>query len=62
MRPPATVTLHDTLRVALERMRVESVRELPVIDDAGRIVGFVDEGALAHVYLSARPPASTRTA
>ncbi len=51
MRPPVTVTVQDSLRSALERMHNESVRELPVVDDAGRVVGFIDEGALAHLYL-----------
>ncbi len=60
MRPPATVTTHHTLRIALERMRLEGVRELPVVDDDGRVIGFVDEGALAQIYLASLPPASTR--
>jgi CBS domain-containing protein len=61
MRPPVTITVRDTLRRALERMRSEQVRELPVVDDENRVIGFVDEGALAHLYLRATPgPPSSR--
>jgi CIC family chloride channel protein len=63
MRPPVTVTASDTLRRALEKMRAEGVRELPVVDAERRVVGFVDEGALAQLYLKSSPasPSSTRT-
>jgi chloride channel protein, CIC family len=56
MRPPVTVTVHDSLRRALQKMRTEGVRELPVVDDEDRVIGFIDEGALAHVYLDSVPP------
>ncbi len=56
MRPAVTVTVHDSLRRALQKMRVEGVRELPVVDDQDRVIGFIDEGALAHVYLDHSPP------
>jgi chloride channel protein, CIC family len=61
MRPAVTVTVHDSLRRALQKMRAEGVRELPVVDDDERVVGFIDEGALAHVYLDHVPaPPSSR--
>lgn len=56
MRPGVMVTQSDTLRRAFEKMRTERVRELPVVDDDEKIIGFIDEGALAHVYLSTTPP------
>jgi CIC family chloride channel protein len=55
MRPPVTVGTREPLRRALERMRAERVRELPVVDDDMRVVGFVEEGALAHLYLASSP-------
>jgi CIC family chloride channel protein len=61
MRAATTVSVHDTLRRALERMHAENVRELPVLDDSDRVLGFVNEGALAHLLLSAAPPAPTST-
>lgn len=61
MRPPATVTTRDSLRRALEKMHAEGLRELPVVDDEQHVIGFIDEGALAHLYLTVTPPpASTR--
>lgn len=62
MRPPVTVTTRDSLRRALEKMHAEGVRELPVVDDEQHVIGFIDEGALAHLYLTVTPPppASTR--
>jgi CIC family chloride channel protein len=61
MRPSVPLTVRDTLRRALERMRVEGVRELPVLDDNDRVTGFIDEGALAHFYLTSTPtPPSSR--
>jgi chloride channel protein, CIC family len=53
MRPPVGVLLHEPLRKAFETMRAEGIRELPVLDAEGRVVGFIDEGSLAHAYLRA---------
>ncbi len=61
MRPPLGVTLDTALRSALELMRAEGVRELPVLDADRRVVGFIDEGAVARAYLrAADAPRSTR--
>ena len=30
-----------------------TLRELPVVDDAGRVIGFLDEADIAQVYVSA---------
>jgi CIC family chloride channel protein len=51
MRPPVSVRHHDDLRKALEVMLANELRRLPVLDDKGRIEGFVDEAAIAKVYL-----------
>jgi chloride channel protein, CIC family len=58
MRPPISVNVRDPIRMAFALMQSEKVRELPVVDDEGAIVGFVDEGSLAHVYLAASGPSS----
>ncbi len=60
MRPPVGVKLTDDLRKAFETMRREGLRDLPVIDDDRRILGFIDEGSLAHAYLQASEERSTR--
>lgn len=59
MRPPVGVKQHDPLRKAFETMRAEGIRELPVVDEDGRVVGFIDEGSLAHAYLRASAPRSS---
>jgi CIC family chloride channel protein len=51
MRPAISVRASDTLRTALDRMLSSGVREVPVIDDAGCFVGFVEEATIAHAYL-----------
>jgi len=61
MRPAVAVTLEDALRKAFETMRAEGIRELPVLDAERRIIGFIDEGALAHAYLKASAPRTSRT-
>ena len=59
MRPPVSVRPQDDLRLATERIVGEGLREVPVIDDRGVVVGFLDESDVATVYLKA--VASTRT-
>ncbi len=54
MRPPVTLSLDDGVRSAFEAMLSRGVRELPVTDAEGAIVGFVDETSIAHAYLGAR--------
>ncbi len=60
MRPAVTVRPGDDLHRAVERMVESGLRELPVVDDAGQIIGFIDEAEITRVYLeiieSAVPP------
>lgn len=51
MRPPVSVTMHDDLHAALEAMLKGGIRRLPVVDDEGKVAGFVDEGVIAKAYL-----------
>ena len=48
MRTAPAVRPGDGLRVAFEGMLANGVRELPVTDESGRLLGFVDETSIAH--------------
>ncbi len=54
MRPPIALRQEEELRAAFETMLAQGVRELPAVDDEGRIIGFVDEMSIAHAYMAAR--------
>ena len=54
MRPPIALREHDTLRAAYDRMMASGLRELPIVDAGRRVVGLVNEVAIAHAYLQAR--------
>ncbi len=43
MQPPVSLGLDDDLRTAVEIMVTHALREAPVSDEQGAIVGFVDE-------------------
>ena len=58
MRPSASVREDADLRTAFERMRAEGLRELPVVDVTGRLVGLVAEADIAQAYLRAHGPKS----
>jgi len=51
MQPPVIARPEDNLRTAGERLLRHALRELPVIDDEGRIVGFLDEDHITRRYL-----------
>ena len=63
MLPVVALKLNDDLRTASRRFLDNGLREIPVIDDESRIVGFLDERELAAVYLraDARADASSST-
>ena len=50
MAPPIAVKGTDDLHGALEIILKHGVRELIVVDDEGRIVGFLDEAEITRVY------------
>jgi acetoin utilization protein AcuB len=52
-RDPVTVTPDTSLKDALELVRSESFRHLPVVEESGRLVGIVTEKSL--VYASPTP-------
>jgi chloride channel protein, CIC family len=53
MQPVVSVLLDDDLRTATERMVQNGLRELPILDGAGRVLGLLNESAVAEVYLKA---------
>ncbi len=53
MQPAVSVHVDDDLRSATMRMLEKRLREMPVVDDAGRVVGLLDEAAITRVYLQA---------
>lgn len=55
MRPAVPVRPGDGLRMAFEAMLENGVRELPVTDADGRLLGFVDERSIAHACARGRP-------
>jgi CIC family chloride channel protein len=63
MRPPIALREHDTVRTAYDRMVSSGLRELPVVDAGRRVIGLVNEVAIARAYLQARhaPAAHART-
>ena len=54
MRPPLELHQDDPLHAALDLMRTEGVRELPLADAGGKVVGMIGVAAIAHVYMQAR--------
>jgi CIC family chloride channel protein len=58
MRSPFAVTAEDDLRKAFEVMLANGVRELPVVDAGGKIVGFVDEAGIAKAYMRGQTASS----
>jgi chloride channel protein, CIC family len=54
MRPAISLRPHDTVAHALELMGSIGVRELPVIDLDGHVLGLVDEAAIAREFMRAR--------
>ena len=59
MRGPIAVRAHDDLRTVFELMRAEGLLEIPVVDEAGTVLGIVGEREVAQAYLEAtagKPP------
>jgi len=54
MRPAVSVTAEDDLHTALELMLANGIGRLPVLDEEGKVLGLVDEAAIAKVYLRGR--------
>jgi chloride channel protein, CIC family len=59
MQAPVFLRPSDDLRSAFESMVSNDTRELPVVDEVGRVIAMVEESAIARAYLGARHRAST---
>jgi len=51
MQPPVSIRPDDNLRAATEVLLSQNVREVPVVDESGTIVGFLDEAEVSRAYL-----------
>jgi CIC family chloride channel protein len=54
MRPPVALRRDDLVNRALEVMSSMGVRELPVVDGEMKVIGLVDEAAIAREYMRVR--------
>ncbi len=53
MLPPVSVRLDETVRDAFERMHRSRLNGLPIVDESGRVVGYVDQLELLLVWVRA---------
>lgn len=53
MLPPVALHQDDNLRFASKQFLTHGLRELPVVNDAEQVIGFLDEHEIAAVYLRA---------
>ncbi|HMJ10366.1 MAG TPA: chloride channel protein [Polyangiaceae bacterium] len=51
MQPSPSVARTDDLRFATERMLANGLRELPIVDAAGRVTGLLNAAQIADVYI-----------
>ena len=56
MHAPISVLTSESLHAAIELMLGHQLRELPVVDESGKIVGFLDEADITRAYMSAITP------
>jgi CIC family chloride channel protein len=56
MRPPTSVRSDEDLRTAFELMRDERLVEVPVLSEAGAVVGFIDQASIVEAFLRASGP------
>jgi CIC family chloride channel protein len=57
MQPALAVQTSQTLHAVIEVMLRHQLREIPVTDDGGKIIGFLDESDITRAYLAAITPA-----
>jgi len=64
MMTPIVVGEGDDVNVAVELLLLHAVREIVVVDDEGRVVGFLDEAEITQLYRTAMQgtaPSAPRT-
>ena len=52
-QPAVSIAPDDDLRTAVKSMQLNMLREVPVLDATGRIVGLLDEADISRAYLFA---------
>ena len=50
MMPPIVVGEGDDVNAAVELLLLNGVREIVVVNDEGRVVGFLDEAEITQLY------------
>ena len=50
MMPPVVVGEGDDVNAAVELLLLNGVREIVVVNDEGRVVGFLDEAEITQLY------------
>ena len=53
VQPPVSLAPEDDLRKAVEALTSNTLREVPVVDATGRIIGLLDEADISRAYLVA---------
>ena len=53
LQRPISVTAEDDLRSATEAMLANDLRAVPIVSSDNRVIGMLDEGDVAEVYLKA---------
>ena len=56
MQAPLSVSTSESLHAAIDLMLRHQLRELPVVEESGKIVGFLDEADITRAYMSAITP------
>ncbi len=51
MTEPISVTMADTLSDAFEKMHHQQLSGLPVIDEAGKVIGYLDQLQVLSVWV-----------
>ena len=57
MQRAVSVRAEDDAATAARKMLGAELRELPVVDAAGVVIGFIDEADIARIYLEGKPKA-----
>jgi CIC family chloride channel protein len=62
MRPPVVVRAGDDARVGTQALLTAGLPEIPVVDDAGKLAGFLGESEVATAYVRATAAAAATRA
>jgi len=60
MRPPVLVRAGDDARVGTQALLTAGLPEIPVVDEAGKLAGFLGESEVATAYVRATAAAASK--